>query len=299
MAIDFNRSKFASAYSAAPVAVREAMGSKVTAGTIAQLQATYNLHVDVVGNISKAIGYMLLGLIDPKTFYTFLTEQSISAENATAITQEINTQIFLPLQKLIREGGKANEPAPNDDEPEAEYDSALENNISTEYSIPAPQSTQSAPQIPVMQIAPTVQLTPPPVLPTLAPAAPIQPSTETPAYNLVRPDVLVAAPRPVMLHSMQADIEALKNPTVPQTLAPVSTPAMLHPEHLTPARSFQTGSVPFGGATPQPRFQPKQGPTIAPSGISPSREVPPPTSPIPAQPEIVKEYSADPYREPM
>ncbi len=301
MTLAANKNQFIIAYSAAPLAVREAMTSEQTMAVINGIQNTYNLHLDTIGEISKALGYMLLGLIDPSTFYDDLLKLGISKENSSTIVKEVNEQIFIPLQELIKKGEpQASEAL--DDEPEAEYDAELDSVIATLPATPV-QAVQSAAQVPILQIAPNVQLPQPRAARIPAPVAPVAPVpiiTETPSYNLVRPDVLVAVPRPVMLHSMQADIEALKNPVVPQTLAPVSTPAMLHPEHLTPARSFQTGSVPFGGnASAQPVFQSASRVAAPAPEILPSRVVVPPASSVPPQQEIVKEYGADPYREPM
>ncbi len=295
-----------------PPLVQEAFGSQATAEIITTIGKKYNLHIDVIGVLGREVGLLLLGFIDPVTFLRELMGARISEVDAKTIVTEVNQDIFLPLQKKIQSGEMIHEESFDEDALEEILSSARMAagrqeavTIPPQSQVSYNQDTIKIPALPVMQVAPMpLQVEPVHQIlqdHSLTPVAPTPVITETPPYNLIRPEVLVAAPRPVMLHSMQADIEALKNPSIHLPMAPASTPAMLHPEHLTPARSFQTGSVPFGGVTSaQPTMQPLQRSTnFSDSIISPSRSASPPASSIQPQQEIVKQYSGDPYREPM
>jgi hypothetical protein len=123
-------------------------------------------------------------------------------------------------------------------------------------------------------------------------SAPIQnPITSTPSFNLARPDALTPTPaQHIEARTMQHDMELVQAGLVP-------TP---HPSQMTPARSFQTASVPFNMA-PQAPVAPVKMPvdqqgTAVPS--APPRQLPPPT-PVQTTPStpIVKDYAQDPYRE--
>jgi hypothetical protein len=106
---------------------------------------------------------------------------------------------------------------------------------------------------------------------------------EVPPFNLIRPS------EPV--RTMGKDIALIK--ATPQRPAiEKAAPAMTHtmqPEHATPARVFQTASIPV--RIPEPATPPM--PIKA--EIKPTKESSSPTSDNP----IVKEYTADPYREPI
>jgi hypothetical protein len=83
--------------------IQEAFGSDETLDTILKLQKRYNLHADVLGAVSQELGNLLLGLIDPAAFFARIQERGVNGETAKSIVDDINREIFVPLQKKIRD----------------------------------------------------------------------------------------------------------------------------------------------------------------------------------------------------
>jgi hypothetical protein len=98
-----------------------------------------------------------------------------------------------------------------------------------------------------------------------------------PPFNLVRHPAEPTVPPP-MIRTMESDREALQSGSKPS----------LEAKHLTPARTFQTASVPYMPIAIKPDAVP--APPI-------------PVPPVPAQEvstsPIEKQYGTDPYREPL
>ncbi len=259
-----NRDQFIQAYKTAPRIVREAMGSDATIQVIKSVQSSYNLHVDVTGKIAEDLGFMLLGLVDPATFYQGLLDLGIGANDATGIVKKVNEEIFQPLQKRIREGADTLN-TPEEDEPEAEYDPSFNIAPTPPQAPPTQTSVPPAPQVPVLSVEARQEIKPIPVPP--------------PAYNLINREIpsIVSNP-PAMefpaIRTMSSDMAAIQ-----------------HPMQTTPARSFQTSSVPFTSPPPV------QYPVFSTPEIKPIITESKPLEERPLRPvQADTPYQTDPYR---
>ncbi len=236
-----------------------------------RLSQKYGLHADQAGIFEKAYLYMLLGVNSPDEFVQDLKDGGLAPDTINGLTNDVNEQVFKRLREQERTSVQ-----------------------STPVRAPAPAA------VPAMQVLPT-----PP-----AAAAPIQvpvQAPETPAYNLIRPSepAAVSAPLP-QVRTMRSDIEALQHPErqiVPTAVTPQgSMPVIPDPAHVTPARSFQTASVPYTSApvasNPSPIYSVPSMP-IAPRlpNVAPT-----PINPIVAQAPTASaphDHDSDPYREPL
>lgn len=304
MAITFPKQQVLDAYQNAPDLVREAFNSPTSVEVVGSIQSKNQIHIDKIGELGKTVGYLLLGLLSPAEFYGQLIAEGIPQDTANQIVDEINTKIFQPLQQKIR----ANTPA--------------------EHIIPEEPVDQFVPGIAKLQPKPprAPEPAPAPVPAYVPPPAPVTAPQPTPAPIPVPPP----APQPVpaymppvsapteaqnpLIHTMAADMEEAKHPHAP--VAFISRPMYAAPATPTsPARSFQTSSVPNTTAsvqhlpgsmpsTPVPAAEPPAPtapqppvstwqPPVAP--IAP-RPVEPTTAPVTPNP-IIKEYGTDPYRE--
>lgn len=90
------------AYAAAPEYVKDAFDSEVTTEAITRLQEAYKIHVDVVGELGKEVGYLLLGLTSPVEFLNRLVRGGLDESTALHITEEVNKQIFTPLRAKLQ-----------------------------------------------------------------------------------------------------------------------------------------------------------------------------------------------------
>lgn len=263
------------AYNRAPKLIRATFNAPETYEIISTIQSTYKMHVDVAGILSNEIGYLLLGLVDPATFLIRLQEAGISTNISNSIAQDVNTQIFVPLQKKMREAPT------NDSDNEDEDDEALAEPVNSVF----PPESFPVNRVPFVaqQAIVTSQFTP--SAPTIT--AP-EPLTHPQAQAVAAPALqIVTVPQPLMTHprTMQQDMALMQqgnlhdaelgapfvpvhsivpvvfvsptppiapSPTFaarPQTITstpyvpPVPPPAW----HSSPAASFQTASIPNTG----------------------------------------------------
>lgn len=292
MAQLLNKQQFIIAFNAAPKAVRDVMSGNDTIDTIEHIQAAYNLHADVAGKISEELGFMLLGLLDPSTFYQNLIDLGIDATSATAIIKEVNERIFQPLQAKVREAASAPIVEEEEEEPEAVYDP----NLDDSFAQAATEAPAPAFQVPVMQVtAPREQQPPAPA------AAPAYKPAPAPSYNLVQQQPAYMDAAPAQYRTMQGDMNAMQHPDqYANPAVQASAPRAPHPSQVMPARSFQTASVPFTAPprAPVPVYEP------APRATLPYQNVPVTTPAAPQFPPVSsapapRDDSSDPYREPV
>jgi hypothetical protein len=240
-----------------------------------RLSQKYNLHADQAGSFERAYLYMLLGVNTPEDFVQDLKDGGIDQDTIRGLTTDINELVFKRLQQ-------------------------------EELAVPATpaQAYRSAPpraEVPVMQVAPPppaspapapVPNTPPVMAPTPAEPAP------TPSFNLIRPDAIVSTPQPVF-RTMQSDMEALQHPAPqPAEGGWSSMPTIPHPSQVSPARSFQTASVPYTSmpvaSVPLPAEPaPFTAPTSSSVSLPPLTELKPQVPRVP----VSGKYDSDPYRE--
>lgn len=234
--------------------------------TSLRLSQKYRLHADQAAAFERAYLYMLLGVNSPHDFVQDLKDADIDLESIKGLTNDINEQVFKKIQKQELS------------------------------SIPERTAPPAKPLVPVPSIAAASE----------KPAAQVTPAaSEAPPFNLVkptalpvvsaavRPSVPPATPAPVM-RTMQHDMELVQHGSQPSAYPAPS----LHPAQATPARMFQTASVPVTAA-PLPAQSAPEMIHLVPDAPAPvSAALPSAKSPLSVpQAAPVKEYSSDPYRE--
>lgn len=214
-----------------------------------ELSAKYNLHTDQAGVFSRAYIYMLLGVYTPEEFVQELRDAGIAEATVQGLTQDVNERVFKRLQNAER---------------------------NSTASAPAPASPPQPQAMPAPQPAPA----PMPVPPTPAPFAPVPQAMPASAPIYVSPEAAQPAIR-TMAHDMQVLKEEEKHPhqatPIAQAHEPVPAPTVA-PQPISwqpssPARSFQTSSVPNTLAAPSVH--------PAPTGSSQGQGTPAPQAPMP------------------
>lgn len=288
--ISFTNKQILDALRSAPAPIKKAFGAKDTAATIIRIKNKFSLHIDVSEMVSDEVGYLLLGLIDPQTFLKRIQEQGINGEIAKFIIDDVNQGIFIPLQEKMRHPELLVEHE-YDDGDEWEDEEPVQN-VNTTLNSPSSRTNTPLPPIKV-EINST----------SGAGNAITKNSLQTPSINLMQYHVTTqqplasqVSPKPIDPHAymrtMSSDIEGMQHP---------------HPSigSATPSRTFQTASVPFS-VPHQPVPDSMYAPTRESSYVPLPPPPPPPPSavpmPMPAPTSfssIPKDYSTDPYREPI
>jgi len=255
------------AYQDAPALVRETFNSEATVATIRDIRTRYNLHIDTAGTLGENVGYMLLGLLSPSEFFGEMVLAGVDQETAKGILDALNTRIFIPLRDRIMNGGARSKMPP---------------------AISYTQENSAQPKKEQREVPPPPAITPKPPEPKVVP-----PVSEKPIYNVI-PAAGDAQKYP--MRTMAHDMDLLK-----KGISPIRQE--IQPEHTTPARSFQTASIPVQFSAPKitPAPASVQTPTSAPATTMPEPAVSPKT-PAPKAPDTAPGgagYSADPYREPI
>jgi len=231
---------------------------------VQELIEKYTLHVDQGGILERELLLMLVGEEEPSGFSKELVESGIPAEIVRGIITDVNETIFKKLQAT-------------------EVDSVL-------AAKPPYRREPARVDVPVMQVgvpAPTASAVP-------------APSVQPPHFNLIQPQPAAqayTAPAAPEVRTMASDMQAMQHPeaapqpvhlavpvsapapAVPVPNTPSTMPSIPNPAHVSPARSFQTASVPFTSVptASQPVIEARSM-NAAPAGTS---------------------YSSDPYREPI
>ncbi len=233
-----------------------------------RLTNTYRLHADQGGLLERELLLMLAGEEQPSDFSKELTDAGIPADTVRNIITDVNENIFKKLQAAELEATPQEAPA----EPK-----------------PAYRSEPARVAMPVMQVASQSAAPVPPV--TAAPSVPshinliqAEPAVVPPS-SAQAPISMPASPAMPEMRTMASDINAIEHPSAPAlaTFAPATVrstmPIIPNPAHVSPARTFQTASVPF---------------TSIPTASQPISEI---SAPAPVS--GIATYSSDPYREPV
>lgn len=253
------------AYDQAPQAIQDSLSDGLALDFMTSLVARYGLHMDTAGYVSEFIRNMLLGFLRPEQFIGKLASVGLTNDTAHRLTADLNKEVFLPLRDEILGTGV---------------------------------SAHSIPRVAVMHVAEVAKHA------VVAPAASAEKISEVPSFNLMRetsekisdiasqlPQVdvsaaaLSTAPVPTM-RTMQHDMNLVQHGSIP---APYEAPtSQLHPDQTSPARIFQTASVPVSipGTPSTPREMVHIIPDAAQSGFARTLPIAPPPQP-----------SSDPYRE--
>lgn len=266
-----------------PRPVREfVMGDELTV-TATKLAQKYQLHTDTTGVLVEILTNTLLGLIRPEDMTKVLMDALMLEQSvAGSLITDINTLVFMPLQKNVREAVEAERLERELAEEEGEIEPAAETPVQVPPSKPAPlppPALDYAPPAPTLPGSPVPAPMPPVAQPT-APAVVAAPISLEPAHTQ-------PVPQQHFVHTMpHAAVQQGWHPAaavhiyVPTHANPVQQAPQQVAEHITP-------SVPVQDPAPVPvQFVAPTVPEPLPVADTPTPSAPP-----------AKPPAADPYRE--
>jgi hypothetical protein len=312
----FSRDSVLSAFRQAPKLVQDTYYDEKTTDVLIAIQTRYNLHIDVAGVLVREVGYLLLGLITPADFFQRIQEGGINSLTATSIVEEINREIFVPLQKRVRDAAQNPVAESEGDGEDEDFDDGLGwKDVSEEVSelrAPLIPFGTAAPQAPEYREAPAYTQTPsyrlplasvpsfaaaPPPPAYIAPpppqtfAAPVAVPVQTPEpeRHYVTP-AQAATPAPAPMYSAQAseehhsrtmeeDIAYIQNGILPVGLAPAVPAEQIRYTAHTP----QTLPYVPQAAQPAPQYQAPQYVQPVPQYRAPQPSFQPEIQPEPRQ----------------
>lgn len=255
----FTEDQIAAAFDAAPPAIREAFASEENMAFTGGLGDKYRLHVDVAGEVGQTIVYLLLGLINPTEFLAELTAIGIGDVVARQIANDVNEKIFKPLRAKMQGGGVADTSTPE----------------------PRPMSVPQAPGMP-------------PMPPTSVRSSSVY---EAPRTHAMPPQNLPGAPVPQSVPAPMPTTQYVSSVPVPQpTIPPQNAP---YASSVMPAQPFRVQPA-QETVRPVPPTPLPQANAVAPKPFAAVPPAPPPPAPPQFAPApLVKEYTVDPYHEPI
>jgi len=280
---NFTDQQINDAYKSATKAIQETIndGESSLASMLLSLGTKLNLHVDQLGLIAVLNRNMLLGLVGPEEFLKELITTGVSDKDAREIISEINKKIFIPLHEQMRNGTTT---VP---ESEEQAKKAIEQIKPTspkevekwaESVPPAPRAPQVNAAVPSYAYAPQPKQSSPQYFHLQNKLAP------TPRASLEATQG--AAPPPKAVAPVVAEIQP--SPVIIEAAPPTSPEATKGTAHIELKEILA-------------QVVPEQVSTLR---IAEVRQVDkaevPPNLPGVVQPTVpVKEYVADPYREPI
>jgi hypothetical protein len=307
------------AYKKLPPPVQEFLADPdQLARVLTDIRNTYDLHIDVIGQVNESIGYLLLGLVSASEFRDTLKTAGVPGNTINDIIVEINKRIFVPLREEEMKSGTGNVQQPA----KPVFPAGLPQGSSP--SAPEPKKylhlDNRIPPRPAQSLRPSVSVaTPVPPRFVVSPRVPPQGSSALQNglaaihhQPLVTPATPPPSPKAMERQGSQTSLptkpvvnekllEDHEEPHIEFSKAPgslVETPlrqalrTVIPPANLP--GTFQSRPTPVEGR-PSPR------PDVASGEAGPIiPKVEPPVSPkssVPAAP--AKPYSGDPYREPI
>lgn len=101
--MDYTRQQLMSMYRALPQDLKEALYSIDTTQAIQAVSRAYGLHVDQMGELSNAIGQVMLGALHPRDFTKHIkSELAIDEQKASALTREVNLTVFTKIRESLK-----------------------------------------------------------------------------------------------------------------------------------------------------------------------------------------------------
>ena len=86
-----------------PLEIQDAITSPEFGEKVDAIGEKHNLHIDQVGELVNEVGLVLLGETKSSDFAANIEKSlNIAAAEANTITEDINTDIFLPLQDVLQ-----------------------------------------------------------------------------------------------------------------------------------------------------------------------------------------------------
>lgn len=261
MSYDDSKAALIGAFNTAPPYIQNFISSGKYAQFMEQLRTRFNLHADIVSDVSNEITMTMLGLIEPQELPGNLkTEAKVPEELIKPIVEEVNRAVFLPLQEELRKNPDALKKPVAKEKPKEQWVQIT----------PVPQASSAAPR----PLAQTPIYTPPVPPPSVS------------AFNQPVPAANTFVP------------QAPPNVVLPGSTPPVPTPT---PVALPPQPNFQPQPVEFQQPQAQPAYVPPPAPPQQYVPPQPPQYAPPAPAPMQQAPQsyageavaMVRTMSAD------
>ncbi|MDQ1299696.1 MAG: Phage Tail Collar [Patescibacteria group bacterium] len=248
-----------------PKPVQEFLLSDERNAVASELSNKYGLHADQAGKFEEAYLHMLLGIATPEDFVSSLKKAGVQQEVINGLAADVNTRVFMRLRDAERLGTPITDTPP-----------------------PTPSKPAPLPP-PALDYQPAA-------VPTL-PGSPV-PAPMPPAPAVVAPVLAAAEPTPV------------PQPLAPQQHFVHTMPSSQQQQGWHPAAAVHifvpTHGAPMQMSAPAPQAPVQETPVYNAAYSEPAPTVPvqpvyvnPEQTPVAPAAVIHKEYSADPYREPV
>ena len=90
-------------YRALPQDLKDALYGVDTTEAIQTVSHAYGLHIDQMGELSNAIGQVMLGALHPRDFTKRIkAELGIDEQKAAALTREVNLSVFTKIRESLK-----------------------------------------------------------------------------------------------------------------------------------------------------------------------------------------------------
>lgn len=284
------REQFKEAYGKLPESIRAYLAGEELGIATEQIGSAHGLHIDAIGVLAEILTRTLLGLLSPQELPAALTNSlGIDSTKANAILSSTNDQIFIPLQKKVREAADREAQERLIDERLAEIDKNSNEPLPVPEQKPEPISAPKIEYAPPIAAASTTLPGSPVPAPMPQQHAPVV-HTEEATHLPVPSTSYVPAQVPQHVTTMPAGHAPGWHPAaavhifVPsqQHQQPYQTPVVSAPEPTAPA--LEQAVAPVLQMPTQPQIQPVSSPIAS----APEHTTPP-----------TRQYSNDPYREPI
>lgn len=90
-------------YRALPQDLKDALYGIETTEAIQTVSRAYGLHIDQMGELSNAIGQVMLGALHPRDFTKRIkADLGIDEQKASALTREVNLSVFTKIRESLK-----------------------------------------------------------------------------------------------------------------------------------------------------------------------------------------------------
>ncbi|MBU6323646.1 hypothetical protein KGQ55_03095 [Patescibacteria group bacterium] len=88
----------------APDYVKDIIQDAATTDILLAIGRAHQLHIDAIGTLARANTAMLLGLVSPSEFVSYIAQAGVAPDIAAQIATEVNEKIFKPLRTRMQSG---------------------------------------------------------------------------------------------------------------------------------------------------------------------------------------------------
>lgn len=129
-------------YSNLPNELKDLIASAEIEDKVLEIGNKYNLHVDIIGELSSMIDEVLMGIITRREFSDQIQDRlDVSSNVANQILNAINQEIFLPIRSSLRQIETESSTSSNTQIDDEINTKDIMNTISNPTSIPTPSRT--------------------------------------------------------------------------------------------------------------------------------------------------------------